>query len=288
MGILGASQSGWASSGQHGDFRLQTEFYSPAGIVDLSPHFGFPAPEAQRLTVLGELVARSVDGIDRVGFPDLVWYFSYGSNMDEARFRCYIEGGRPAGSKVTERGCSDTSPPRVCGPLTLPGVMYFGDYSTKWIGGVAFYDPFSAGVLLGKAYLITLHQFRQVTEQDGDAIVTMDHLDTALAVGSCTIANGDKPATYDTIICPGELAAPGGQVYPVLTFTASRSLAGATGAYPEPAYAQRLITGLVSLGLSPAEADTYLFRCLAVNGSHMSGAGGGPASRLGAVQHPAA
>ena len=35
---------------------------------------------------------------------ELVWYLSYGSNLLEERFLCYIEGGTPPGSKSFHSG----------------------------------------------------------------------------------------------------------------------------------------------------------------------------------------
>ena len=45
------------------------------------------------------------------GLPELVWYASYGSNLNRARFMAYIEGGTVAGNDVVY-GCTDTTAPR--------------------------------------------------------------------------------------------------------------------------------------------------------------------------------
>ena len=42
---------------------------------------------------------------------NLVWYASFGSNINVDRFLCYIRGGKPALSNDTERGCRDTRSP---------------------------------------------------------------------------------------------------------------------------------------------------------------------------------
>ncbi|MBL0236650.1 MAG: hypothetical protein IPQ02_08595 [Saprospiraceae bacterium] len=36
---------------------------------------------------------------------DYIWYASYGSNLLEERFQCYIKGGMPKGSTKTYLGC---------------------------------------------------------------------------------------------------------------------------------------------------------------------------------------
>jgi hypothetical protein len=41
------------------------------------------------------------------GLPEFVWYASYGSNLNRARFMAYIEGGSVAGNDVVYEGCTD-------------------------------------------------------------------------------------------------------------------------------------------------------------------------------------
>ena len=74
---------------------------------------------------------------------DLVWYVAYGSNMNAARFACYISGGRPRGGSRTYLGCRDQSPPRRDVGIHLGGGITFAGSSTVWGGGIAFYDPHS-------------------------------------------------------------------------------------------------------------------------------------------------
>jgi len=62
---------------------------------------------------------------------ELVWYCSYGSNLDEERFKKYIVGGPVRGSKRVERGCRhDKSLPRyskyVCKETFAQFSSYFG------------------------------------------------------------------------------------------------------------------------------------------------------------------
>ena len=94
---------------------------------------------------------------------DYVWYVSYGSNMLEERFRCYIEGGSFEGSRY-HPPCEDTTLPLAVKAIEIPFDMYFGNYSASWQnGGVSFLDTRRRGNALAVAYLITKDQFRHVS-----------------------------------------------------------------------------------------------------------------------------
>ena len=54
-----------------------------------------------------------------MGTDDPVWYVAYGSNLSRERFRAYLEGGRPVGSRRHYAGGRDTSPPRESRVLRL-------------------------------------------------------------------------------------------------------------------------------------------------------------------------
>lgn len=70
---------------------------------------------------------------------NLVWYVSYGSNLMEERFHCYIKGGIPAGSNEAEKGCRDHTLPVHNKGCELPYPLYFAKDTSKWgTGGVAF------------------------------------------------------------------------------------------------------------------------------------------------------
>ncbi|CAI5500851.1 unnamed protein product [Closterium sp. Naga37s-1] len=53
----------------------------------------------------------------------LVWYASYGSNMLEERFMCYIQGGAVDGMTHPCHGCSDPTPPRASKWIAVPHRM---------------------------------------------------------------------------------------------------------------------------------------------------------------------
>ena len=97
---------------------------------------------------------------------DYVWYVSYGSNMDEERFMCYIEGGSYEGSRP-HPACEDTTPPVAVKTIEIPYGMYFGNSSGPWQGmGVSFLDVTKRGKSLGVAYLITRQQFEHVVFEE--------------------------------------------------------------------------------------------------------------------------
>jgi hypothetical protein len=70
-----------------------------------------------------------------MGLPELVWYASYGSNLNRARFMAYIEGGTVAGNDVVYEGCTDITAPRDDISLELPQSLYFAGWSHRAWGG---------------------------------------------------------------------------------------------------------------------------------------------------------
>lgn len=100
-----------------------------------------------------------------------VWYACYGSNLDEKRFLCYIDGKNRKifGIPMTDKGCTDKTPPIKNIPFKIPYSLYFAKNSKKWGGAVAFIDHNENGVdySFGRAWLITEEQFREVNKQEG-------------------------------------------------------------------------------------------------------------------------
>jgi len=103
----------------------------------------------------------------------LVWYASYGSNIMYERFLCYIQGGTFYANKKPYEGCTDTTPPRSSKAVIIPYQMYFGNESSSWKNengeetGVAFLDTSTKGITLGRMYLITEAQFKEVWKKEG-------------------------------------------------------------------------------------------------------------------------
>ncbi len=112
--------------------------------------------------------AQDTEGLDKIdSWKEYIWYVSYGSNMLEERFLCYIEGGRFEGSASYREPCEDPTRPLLKRAIDIPYDMYFGNYSGSWEGcGVSFLDTTKEGHALGLAYLITRDQFEHVAAEE--------------------------------------------------------------------------------------------------------------------------
>ena len=104
---------------------------------------------------------------------DYVWYAAYGSNIDEARFLCYVEGGTCAANGRHYDGCKDTSRWIEEDVALYPGTVYASNNSSSWNGkGVAFYDENETENLLKgftfmKLYKIRIGQLLDIQKQEG-------------------------------------------------------------------------------------------------------------------------
>ena len=168
---------------------------------------------------------------------DPVWYAAYGSNLDAARFTCYIAGGRPAGAGRDYPGCRDRCPPVRDRPLTLPGGIYFALESRTWTGGMAFYDPQLPGSVPARAYLVTAAQFVDIAAQEmhRDPGGVTDLVAAAVADGRVSAG----PGRYETVICAGAY-----EGHPVLTFTAPWRAGQVSWRAPAAAYLATITRGL--------------------------------------------
>ncbi len=100
-----------------------------------------------------------------------VWYASYGSNLLEERFLCYVRGGMPAGTNRNYSGCADKSLPLKNRNILIHHELYFAKESDTWSnGGVAFIKINSAKwqKTYGRMYLIAEQQFTDVLKQEID------------------------------------------------------------------------------------------------------------------------
>ncbi|WP_372458398.1 histone deacetylase [Streptomyces sichuanensis] len=172
--------------------------------------------------------------------PGMVWYASYGSNMDPARLRYYLSGGRPPGAGRGFPGSRDRTPPRESVPVELPGALYFATESPVWTGGRAFYDPQAPGTVRGCAHLVTEQQFGDIAAQEMYEPPGGD-LDLAVVLRDGRHVLG--PGRYETLVCPGYL-----EDVPVLTFTAPWPLSAVRPTRPSPAYLRHLTAGLRTAG----------------------------------------
>jgi hypothetical protein len=184
----------------------------------------------------------------------LIWYASYGSNLDGERFACYIAGGRPRGAKRTHAGARDKTPPLDTVALKIPYQLYFSGESRLWGGSPAFLDtkPVDGVVGLARAYLIGWAQFEDVVAQEnGRPSAPIEIEDHVLVPGfSRQIGSG----RYENLLCTGRRNG-----LPVVTFTAPWSLRDVTPGAPSAGYLAMLIAGLREAhDLSDEELTNYL------------------------------
>jgi hypothetical protein len=188
--------------------------------------------------------------------PELVWYVSYGSNLNRARFITYIEGGSIAGNDVVHEGCADPTPPVDDARLELPQSLYFAGWSDRAWGGTAagfITLEAQASPTLARAYLITLPQFQEVVRQENRNVAGVDDVrlntEEARKQGHVRmLPNG----YYSELVYCGRRDG-----YPMLSFTASENRTDFRP--PSPAYLRMIRSGLQeSHGLSTADAVEYL------------------------------
>ncbi len=179
------------------------------------------------------------------GTDDPVWYVTYGSNLSVARFRAYLEGGRPRGATRDYTGCRDPAPPRDAVALRLPGRLGFTGRSTVWGGGLAVYDPAADGEVAVRAYLVTFGQFSDVVTQEARRPVGLDL--TRLPSGGYAPVS----AVYDAILDLGEHDG-----HPMLTMTSSGDHEPVP---PSEAYLTTILEGLGDgFGLDVEARVSYL------------------------------
>lgn len=99
----------------------------------------------------------------------LVWYLSYGSNLDRERFGYYINGGIPPGStrSTPYPGCRNPAPPVDYCANELSYQLCFGGKSGTWgNGGIAFVKTDIKDRTLAKGYLIAKEQLEDIISQE--------------------------------------------------------------------------------------------------------------------------
>lgn len=209
---------------------------------------------AQRKTLLGTKARQSAAPGDRIAtvgpMSDLVWYVSYGSNMSERRFRCYIQGGRLSGMSRTYPGCRDRREPAASCAMWLEGQVYFALESEVWGGGMAFLDPSGPGLSAGRGYLVSPQQISDVLAQEMHCEPGSRQVDVGEVrrSGSVTLGGG----RYETALHVG-----GKDGYPALTFTAPGRIEPTQE--PSSRYLAMLAEGLKeSHGFSRERAARYL------------------------------
>jgi hypothetical protein len=191
---------------------------------------------------------------------DPVWYVAYGSNMNTARFGCYISGGRPRGARRTYLGCRDQSPPRRDVAIHLPGGLTFAGRSRVWGGGIAFFDPHADGELAARAYLITFGQLSDVVAQETRRPVGSD-----LAMGSGVDRRWALPsAAYETLLHLDDRDG-----LPMFTITSLQNLDPTP---PSAPYVRTMLDGLgEAFGWTADERVDYLLRAPGVKPTWTAG-----------------
>lgn len=172
--------------------------------------------------------------------PEQVWYASYGSNILESRFHCYIAGGRPKGATRTYLGCRDKTLPADKREIYISSEVYFAREAKTWNGGgVAFIkNEFDENVQSpGRMYLISSDQFEDVVKQEigMDGQLEID-LKGVRSKGSLVIEPG---AWYGKIIFLGEQDG-----HPIFTFTSDTDLTNQINP-PHENYLLTIIRGLL-------------------------------------------
>lgn len=170
----------------------------------------------------------------------LIWYASYGSNVNRERFLCYLRGGVPAGTTVTQRGARDPSLPLDDAPCTFGSAIRFAGHSPRWGGAPAFLEhQRSVFGGLGRRYLITKEQFADVVAQENG-------IDGAISIPFDEVLPGTQTViearAYDSIV--GLAPAHG---IPVATFTSSTVPEDRPAAPPSAAYLGTIIRGLAEV-----------------------------------------
>lgn len=186
----------------------------------------------------------------------LVWYVSYGSNLDRGRLLCYLEGGRPPAAWRGNVGARDPAPPREDRAVTIPHAMFFADVSHVWTGGVAFVDHHvdEMAATFARAFLLTAAQLADVIAQESARPVGSVELEPhlrALDTGGRVIIG---PGRYDTVLHCGTLDG-----YDCLTFTGRAPMTETEHTTPAADYLAMVASGLrTAHGLEDQAIVEYL------------------------------
>ncbi|WP_099159785.1 hypothetical protein [Virgibacillus ndiopensis] len=180
-----------------------------------------------------------------------VWYVSYGSNLCEDRFMCYINGDRPIGSAKKEIGCQDKTPPKASRKAEIPYPLYFAKEQSKWgPGGVAFIGHVQTdyAATIGRMFLITEEQFSEVVSQENNEYGLHVDFNRVIEKGYQKLTEG----WYGRIVFLGDKDG-----YPMFTFTSNDSMDKQSFVKPSSAYLSTIANGLLGLGLTKTEITDY-------------------------------
>ena len=194
-----------------------------------------------------------------------LWYASYGSNLLDERFSCYISGGTPRGAHRTYTGCTDTTAPMASKEIEINAELYFAKRSKTWSGGGAAFikpEPNKNVTTLGRMHLITVEQFIELVKQEvrfeGD--LTIDFEET-IKVGTLDLL---KETWYSKLMYLGTEGE-----YPIFTFTNGDFLSDEINP-PNEHYLKIIIEGLKeTYHLSPTQIEKYLQDKKGISGTEM-------------------
>lgn len=193
-----------------------------------------------------------------------MWYASYGSNLWEERFWCYIRGGQPQGAAKSYPGCTDKTLPTDKEEIYICSEMYFAKSSGNWEkGGVAFVKTNFDGDqrTLGRMYLITKEQFIDVVKQETDFKgELMIDFGKAISDGSLVFR---ESSWYGNIIFLGNQ-----YDNPIFTFTHQSNILPTTK--PSNNYLRTIVRGIHETyeHLNTAEIVDYLISKQGVAGNY--------------------
>lgn len=113
---------------------------------------------------------RTVIPYEMQPYNNLIYYVSYGSNMLEERFLCYIKGGKCRYNNRNYDGCKNKCFPIKSKSIIIPYNMYYSKSSSSWGNKpVSFLNYEIKGFAYARAYLITKEQFEEVQKQEGES-----------------------------------------------------------------------------------------------------------------------
>ena len=197
-----------------------------------------------------------------------VWYASYGSNLLQERFSCYISGGTPRGAHRTYPGCTDTSAPIASKKIKINAELYFARRSKTWSGGgAAFLKPEldNNANTFGRMHLITVEQFIELVKQEIRLEGELS-IDFNKAVKE-TILDLNRPDSwYNKLLFLGTE-----EGHPIFTFTNMEFLTKEINP-PNEHYLKIIIEGLKEAhDLSPSEIEDYLRVKKGISGTEVEG-----------------
>ncbi|WP_200975235.1 hypothetical protein [Echinicola sp. 20G] len=169
---------------------------------------------------------------------DYIWYASYGSNLLNERFLCYICGGQPKGASRRYNGCMDKSLSIKQKGIEVPYRLYFAKKARIWNGGgVAFihHEKEASQQTLARMYLIKKEQFLDVVMQE-NALTSRPRidLDQVIDKGKQVL---EEAGWYDLLLHLGEE-----EGAPIFTFTSRELFQPYTP--PDESYLGTIIRGI--------------------------------------------